>query len=649
MKDDGNMKKIVFIIIMSAAWAVNAFAAFTLTATDIVIQDLTVDKSNFFITMKATTSSGEYEVAFDVWPNTHSAIGKFSADDKTISYINSYLHKVKANGEAVDMWYECQPESEISLSIDSIGGGICTLSGTIEASRKGTMYTYHITPVEFAYSEKEVPQPEEDPYRFEPSTPTDIDFTADVVHFRPREGYIEVTLNAMADERYDWIELRLLSDTLAMPAGEYIIDASGEAGTLSASKGYIGSQNDDPCYVAIRGDKEDWGSYTPYYLESGHIDVAYNERGDTIVMSGEATSHHGTHVRIQARSYNMLYVAEEDKPKPEKKTLAIDTVQITYRSDISDSIANLFHYTFNFFCSMDDYPNVLVDAVLSRPMELVAGTYTMAEEQLSGVTLFQNQEDFNSFFFGGEPYVIDSATLVLSAGEGDAWQYAMRITDTIGSEYTFAFAQAPHIVLYPQPSEETDPKDKPYIDEQQQVVTVRVALDSMVWKSETVEKDGILDIALTQREADVNGLRAYLHLGMYTSLAYPAAGTYPVEDSEAEGTFSASLGRYGNVLIPCYLLLMDEDGWAHQIWYITAGDITLSYSESGQPILSGECTTYFGSTIVFAYSAEGEGIENVGRDEVRSTKVLRDGQLYIIFGDKIYNAQGQLLKYKAIL
>ncbi|MBQ7996743.1 MAG: fibronectin type III domain-containing protein [Paludibacteraceae bacterium] len=42
----------------------------------------------------------------------------------------------------------------------------------------------------------------------------------------------------------------------------------------------------------------------------------------------------------------------------------------------------------------------------------------------------------------------------------------------------------------------------------------------------------------------------------------------------------------------------------------------------------------------FTTGAPGQGIEEVQGDKVQSTKVLRDGQLYIVVGDKMYDARG---------
>ncbi len=638
------MRRISMIILTSLLAVTYASAAYNLTASKVTVQDLTVDKYNFFVTVEASTSTGKYEVGFDVWPATRSAIGTFSAQDRTIGYVSSYVHKTRANDKAVDMWYSCYDDSEISLTITQKDDSTCTLSGSIQAARSGTTYTYNIAAFDFAYSKDEdiEPKPEKDPFRFEPAEATTFDFKADVIHFRERTEYIEVTLNEMANETYDWIELRLLSDTMSMPAGTYPIDSSAQAGTLTASKGYLGGTlGDDPCYVAIRGSKDEWGQYTPYYLESGALKVSYNEIGDTILISGQVVSHNGSVINVYAKSYNMLYVPEETPPEPEHVQLAIDTVLITYRSDLSDSVANTYLYTFQ-FSHNDDYPTVIADITTSKPMEFVEGSYTLANGKLSGVQLAQNQDDFELNIYTGAAYIFVAAELTLTQAAEGKWTYTMYMRDTIGSEYQFAFSQTPNIYYYPQPK--VDPKEEPFTDEQKEKATITVAMDTLVWKNETVAKDGILDIYLTQLNADINGLRAYLHLGMYTSQSLPTAGTYPVNGSEADGTFSASLGRYGSVLIPCYLSLMDNNGWVHAIWYIIDGEITLSYDVQARPVLSGDCTTYYGSIIHFNYAPTTQGIEDVQKDELQCTKVLRDGQLYIVKNGKIYNAVGTLVK-----
>ena len=627
---------------MFAAAVMNAAAAFNLTATKVLVEDVTVDKDNFFVTVEAHTSSGEYEVGFDVWPATHSVIGSFSAEDKTIGYVSSFVHKTKANGSAVNMWYNCDEDAVITLTITKKDDATCTLSGKIQATRKGTTYTYIIGDFDFEYSESGgSPEPAKDPYRFEPTDATTINFIGDVVAFKQKSGFINITLNEIENETYDWIELNLLSDELAWPAGDYAITNSGEAQTLTASRGYIGTQNDDPCYVAIRNG--DWGQYTPYYLESGTLHVAYNTKTDSIFVTGTAVSHNGTTVNIDVKSLNALYNPDDEPKEPEFVTLAIDSVVITYMREESDAEHNEHHYTFNFFNKTDEYPNVLVDAILSEGLQLVAGTYTMADNELSGIMLFQNQSDFNTYFFGGEPYVFESVSMTLTDAGNGKWTYAMLLKDDIGSEYDFSFTQAPHIINYPDPDKEKEnPEDVPFADELKDKVSLTAAFDSIRWEDKTVLIDGVLDIFLFQRTADAQGLRAAAQLGFYTPATEVPAGTYPINGTEENYTFSASVGRYGNVLIPCYITLIDDDDWVHAIWYIVDGEITLAYDTEGKVLLSGECTSYFGSTIAFSFASQATRIEDTS--DTRSTrKVLRNGNIYILREGKVYDLTGKRL------
>ena len=55
-------------------------------------------------------------------------------------------------------------------------------------------------------------------------------------------------------------------------------------------------------------------------------------------------------------------------------------------------------------------------------------------------------------------------------------------------------------------------------------------------------------------------------------------------------------------------------------------------------------TTLDTKTISFTTTGEPQGIEDVPSDQVQSTKFLRNGKMYIIRGEKVYNAQGALVK-----
>ena len=46
----------------------------------------------------------------------------------------------------------------------------------------------------------------------------------------------------------------------------------------------------------------------------------------------------------------------------------------------------------------------------------------------------------------------------------------------------------------------------------------------------------------------------------------------------------------------------------------------------------------------FTTTGESQGFEDVLSDQVQNTKILRDGQIYILRGDKIYTTDGRIVR-----
>lgn len=631
------MKKICFCIVMLLMYVVRILAAYNLTATSVEILDMTIDKPNYFVVVMTQGTSGTYKVSLDVWPETKSAIGSFSNAEGTVKWLYSGLVKNET------MYYDCMEDSKIEVSIVNNGDSTCTLSATVQASRNGSSYTYIIAPFVFPYFEQDVPPvPDENPYRFEPTQATQIDFLGDVIAVRDHteDGYMEITLNRVGDETYDWIDLKWLTDTFAMPEGKVMVDSVGTYNTLTASRGYMGTQHDDPCYVALRGDKEVWGQYTPYYVREGDLTFAINSQGDSVHVVGQLKSYFGSTISVDVTSYNPFYEQPDVPHKKEQVCLNIDTVMVTYMREQSDTLNHSHFYTFNFFSQSSDFPNVIADVILSEPGRLVSGVYGRKQGHISSVALYQNQDDFTSAFFGGEPYVFDTVMLTLIPLTDGKWQYDMIITDTIGSRYTFTMIQDPHLIIYPDTVIVPD-KDKPYMTESKQVQTLNLVCDSMYWDNRTVELDNVLGVQLFT-PVESSGLYFMAELGMLTKVSDVADGTYPINDSDADNTFFASMGKIDNVLIPCYLVQRDAMGNVYQVWYLVSGNVNVTHTPTHQFCLNVVATTYFGSTVTLQYEGQSTGVMEV-KKESRPTKTLRDGQILIERGGEIYSIMGQSL------
>lgn len=614
-------------------------AAYSLIGDSVKIEDFTLEsKPNYYVTVFAHTSSATYKVYFDVWPTKAYIVGSFSAKDETINYYSCGL--TKSNGYE----YYSESDSQIELTITKINDDTCELTATIQAARKGTSYTYNIATFRFPYEAGGEPEdPTLDPYRFEPKDSTSFTFTGDVVSVRDRReerDVIEVTLNAIGDSSYHWVELNMMLDTFTMPVGTYTFSADSASGTILASPGYK-KKSDQPSYVAIRADKEGWGQYTPYYIIKGSLTFSLNEEGDTVFVKGNVTSKHGSAITIDVTSYNMFYEKPEPPREPEEVELAIDTVVITYLRNESDSALNYHFYTLNFFSnSADNYPTVIVDAILPQPGQMVAGTYSWADSTLNSLALYQNQNDFESALWGGFPYIFTKYSLTLTEKTDSLWEYTMDIRDTIGSHYYFTLVQNPHVEIYP--ALDTIPEeDKPYIQESKEKTSKQWTFTTIEWNDSTVSKDGILGIKLYEGAWNVSNQQSMVELCLFTPTSDVAAGTYPINDSEKDGTFMSSYGKFMNVQFPCYAARFDYLMNVHAIWYLMDGTITIAYPQEGKMQITGDCTSYFGSSIQFSYTGTKPSLlkELVG-NSIHTTKILRNGCLEIIRNDTHYDILG---------
>lgn len=433
------MRKLFSILTSVFIACAPAWAAYSLTASKVEIQDLTVDKPNYYLNITAATTSATYNVFMDVWPQTESIIGSFSAQDGTIDYYYSGLNKDNGNE------YLCEEGSEITLTITKINEDTCELSATIQAARKGTSYTYVIAPFRFEYKAGGEPGPvTEDPYRFEPTEKVSQAFNGQIVNIRDnrdKTGWININLIDSLNQKLDWVELDLVVDSFAMPVGTFTFSADSAHGTFIASPGYQ-NRNDYPSYIAIRG--IDWGQYTPYYIKDGSLTFSLNEKGDTVHVAGSVTTQHGSTFSINVTSYNEFYVAPFPPKPKEEKELTIDSVVISYVGAFDLKEGRVYDYEFN-FSYMEDYPNLILNVMLPTEDRLTEGTYTMTSGQVYSPLFFQNQSDFNDYFFYGENYNFTEITLTLTyKGEG-IWQYGVDMTTDVGSHYYFTLEQNPHL------------------------------------------------------------------------------------------------------------------------------------------------------------------------------------------------------------
>ena len=116
------------------------------------------------------------------------------------------------------------------------------------------------------------------------------------------------------------------------------------------------------------------------------------------------------------------------------------------------------------------------------------------------------------------------------------------------------------------------------------------------------------------------------------------AGTYPINDTEEEGTFIASPGGDDESDYPSYIGVDAGDGY-YNPFYLVSGTVTIA--ENGD--ITVKAASYYGSDITLRYTAGHQAIDNT---VVRSdaVKTLKNGMLFIEKNNTRYNANGQIVK-----
>ena len=115
------------------------------------------------------------------------------------------------------------------------------------------------------------------------------------------------------------------------------------------------------------------------------------------------------------------------------------------------------------------------------------------------------------------------------------------------------------------------------------------------------------------------------------------AGTFEISASEAEGTFYASPGGDDEYDYGCYVGIMN--GEYYNPYYLISGTVTIDAEGN----ITVAATSYNGSTINATYVAESQGIEET-LAEGKAVKVIREGNVRIMKGDKTFSVMGQIVK-----
>lgn len=181
-----------------------------------------------------------------------------------------------------------------------------------------------------------------------------------------------------------------------------------------------------------------------------------------------------------------------------------------------------------------------------------------------------------------------------------------------------------------------------YDYEPEEATTLNITFKGISITDYTAEY-GVVDIILTDNEeGDYEEALEWAYLEFVTSSyddeAGLPAGTYQINDSEAEGTFTASPGGDDDYDYPCYLgVPADEEGY-YNPYYIVSGTVTISAEG-----IEVNAKSYFGSTLKFVYNAPKDAVETT-KIAGKAVKTLENGALYLDNNGVRYNVIGQTVR-----
>lgn len=115
-------------------------------------------------------------------------------------------------------------------------------------------------------------------------------------------------------------------------------------------------------------------------------------------------------------------------------------------------------------------------------------------------------------------------------------------------------------------------------------------------------------------------------------------GTFEFSD-EDKGTFLAGW-FYSKQKMPVYSFALQQTDEGVYPYYIYDGSVTVSGNGNENKVIDVDALSFYGTPIKFKYNFGGaQAIEEIAND-VKATKVIRNGQIYIIRDGKTYNVVG---------
>ena len=265
-------------------------------------------------------------------------------------------------------------------------------------------------------------------------------------------------------------------------------------------------------------------------------------------------------------------------------------------------------------------------------LALCASVVCLAQEPLSGKFTVNEKGDQVQFAPGNLQYVVSTGT----------WQFAASQTQVVGVSKSYATNHPDNYDVADLFHWDVDYSNS--ISSDWRMLT-KAEWEYLLREEEPGDGHGPIIAGQASINGTLNGLmlvpdgwHEFGELKFYPSPSNWTKNSYSVENWE-------QLETSGVVFLPCVDRYSDNGFY----WSATQRDVATAnliyFYESGiMPDYAAAMDNNYAIRLVKDVSSTPTGMENVQRDDVQCTKVLRNGQIYLMYKGKMYNVQGKALK-----
>ena len=584
------MKKLFLVLSAAFAFCIGASAANEYTAVingDVTVTNLSKGTNYMYQLEFKQMGNGTYlsDVLMIIYPDGPSIAGTYSLVDGTVDS-NSYVYYAGDTRYVTD-FVSGSTAKRTNFTITDLGNGSYSLDGAFRTKYYNTSkktwnyYYYYYTAADNIFTV--------DPFKPEPPK-GDKTFSGENISAEDYRtwGYVEVDLNANDGT---WIALGFPTDTYDVPAGTYEISTSGAKGTIMAATGAMDGYNPLPSYYA-----PEFGSSAFYFIVGGQLEVSYDS-SHNMTVSGTAVSGHGSNITISATGLSPFYV-----PDPETYTLTVSSVAAELAYD--NTYFGLSIGAKNGEKTCNGYVKVLDDEIVGE-----FGNDDLSPNTYFGSCYLDNTD-------------ADNKVSIVATGNENEYKLNLRLRLDDNNIYVIKDAVFTYVAPTPFDPEPDTPTTidatfnaEPYIYNEGASKS-RVVIEFM-------SSDGsYIDLAFTAK-----------------ALADILPCHYLVNDSKALGTVQASAGRVSGEDTPSFFA-KGIGFFDYNPYYITGGELDVTFLASGMLRITGVLTTAKGSTINVNISGKNTVNKNALPENVINGYVLGTDATYMFAYDVTTDASG---------